>query len=146
MAATSESRRGPPKRCDDGSNLFNLDGSVNWRCQLDGCAPLEPVCWPERLDICFDDDGNETGECKWRKDTCDTKLSCVWLWSGCDGEWNYDWDTGIGSCTTVLKQPNFAPTRPLGSCADMHEDARMSIPCGDSAGLITCEPGDDGDA
>lgn len=95
-------RRTRPKQCDDGTSIYHADGTPNWDCELDGCGMLEPVCWSARIDFCFDEDGNETGECVWRtRQKCTTKWSCIKLWAGCDGPFEYDWDTGVGVCTPM---------------------------------------------
>lgn len=92
----------PQRRCDDGSYLIYPDGSINWDCELDGCNPLEPVCWDERLDFCFDDAGNDTGDCVWRARTeCSTLWGCIKLYASCDGRFDYDLSTGRGSCTPI---------------------------------------------
>ena len=134
---------GIPKRCDDGSSLFRPDGTPNWRCRLDGCPPLAPVCWPERLDFCFDEHGDDTGMCDYEVRICKTKFSCFLEWAGCEGEWTYDWTTGVGSCTTAQQKPSTTAPAPGSAHAPAGEaagaDPYAPDSCPGPVGLITSE-------
>lgn len=137
--------RGPetldsPKRCDNGSSLFRPDGSPNWRCRLDGCPPLAPVCWPERLNFCRDENGDDTGECDYEVRVCKTKFSCFLEWAGCDGEWNYDWETGIGTCKLAqLKPSKTAPAPGSARTSNYRAETSVSVSCPGPAGLVRWE-------
>lgn len=117
LAATSAKRA--PILCDDRSSPFGPDGNPNWDCELAGCTPFAPVCWSYRLDFCYDENGDDTGECAWGgAQTCNSRWSCFKLWAGCDGEYQCDqasWPgCGSGSCTPV---PALKPTTPAASPA-----------------------------
>ncbi|MFV8750933.1 hypothetical protein ACNOYE_10350 [Nannocystaceae bacterium ST9] len=74
-------------RCDDGSLLIRPDGSVNGRCMIDGCRFGSKVCWSERIEHCFDDEGLDIGVCLLEDTKCDTVLACAWDFAFCDGEY-----------------------------------------------------------
>lgn len=110
----------PTKRCDDGASPVRRDGSPNWACEIDGCGPLERVCWSERVDFCFDEAGEDTGECAWEKpSTCSGVWNCFKLWVNCDGQWGCEVGTPCtsGSCTPI---PLFEPEPPSSAhaCTD----------------------------
>lgn len=103
------------RRCDDGSKPFHVNGMPNWSCRIDGCGPLELVCWSERVDFCFDDgDGEDTGECDWDAatkgaTTCDGWISCFKLWAGCDGTWACA-QAGVSCSCTPIPPTKMEPT------------------------------------
>lgn len=136
------------KLCDDGSRLFHPDGSPNWDCDLDGCSLLEGVCWAERLDFCFDDAGNETGACIWReRKKCNSRWTCFKLWASCDGRFDYDFNTGHGSCTPVpaVRPPKSTKSRAVFAREDFSGvgaqrcDARQTPPFQSSGRLVAWE-------
>lgn len=110
------------RRCDDGSSPFLKSGAPNWACEIDGCGPLEPVCWLERVDFCYDEMGEDTGECEWEAPAkCSGLWSCFKLWVGCNGQWEC---TSGAPCTSGMCHPiplhEPAPTAPIPglSCSD----------------------------
>lgn len=103
----TSSRLTAPLRCDDGSGLYQPDGSPNWECELLACSPHELTCWSERLDHCYDEAGDDNGVCSARKvTTCNSRWSCFKLWANCrGGEYGCNkpaWPgCGEGACTTA---------------------------------------------
>jgi hypothetical protein len=91
------------KNCDDGSSPYAEDGQPNLECEIDGCTVLEPICWSERIDHCYDVSGSANGKCVLRDKGCDSGLSCTGLWLSCVGEWSCQdshwWGCGKGTCT-----------------------------------------------
>lgn len=91
--------------CDDGSLAWDSTGSPNWACTISGCSPHESSCWSERLDVCFDEDGEELGRCSYSADECHGRWECFDLWLYCEGEYECH-ESGIigcthGTCTTA---------------------------------------------
>lgn len=107
-----------PLRCDDGSSPFQSDGSPNWDCEIHECSPHEDLCWSERLDHCYDDNGDDNGVCGGEEvTTCKSKWSCFKLWVGCNGP--YQCNSGVwygcddGQCTERNRKSESARPRRL---------------------------------
>lgn len=96
--------------CDDGSAPWHADGQPNWACTLQGCTPQAAVCWEERLDHCYDDEGRDLGECAYEFQKCDSRYSCFNLWLYCDGVYHCNTNEVIGcssgSCTAASTRPD----------------------------------------
>ncbi len=126
------------RRCDDGSRPFHLDGRPNWGCRIDGCGPLELICWPERVEFCFDEFGEDTGECDWDAATkaaksCNGWYSCLKLWAGCDGTWGCA-QAGVECTCTPIPPTKTDPTP--GSALVCSEDYN-AIENGEWAGFLS---------
>ena len=116
------SRLRAPVRCDDGSNLKSPDGSPNWACEIHDCSPHEAVCWSDRLDFCYDEEGDDAGVCAWGEpQTCNSRWSCFDTWSGCNGQWECHESVSWVGCTdgTCTPKPRFASVPPpvFAECA-----------------------------
>lgn len=89
--------------CDDGSSPYDENGRPNVDCEIDGCTVIEPLCWSERLDDCYDVSGSDNGACVLRDKECDTAVGCFGLYLSCVGEWSCEdshwWGCGEGTCT-----------------------------------------------
>ncbi|HLT34771.1 MAG TPA: hypothetical protein VK034_00765 [Enhygromyxa sp.] len=100
-AAEAESPPAEPV-CDDGSSPYDENGEPNLECEIDECAVGEPLCWSERLDICYDHGGAENGSCQLLDKACRNGLSCWGLYITCVGEWSCRdsqwWGCGRGTC------------------------------------------------
>lgn len=116
--------RRAPIRCDDGSSPRRPDGSPNWNCEIRGCGPHESTCWSDRIDFCFNESGDDAGICLWEEpQTCKSILSCIDLWSGCNGEWSCSSPIPCndGVCTPKPKTKPKPETKP--SVRAVHECA-----------------------
>lgn len=74
--------------CDDGAPPYLSNGRPNFHCKIDGCGPSDPVCWPENLDGCYDETGNDTGTCSLASETCEGIIPCFGMWLSCYGEFD----------------------------------------------------------
>lgn len=97
-AGPTELSAAPRPRCDDGSPPYDRRGRPNLDCVVDGCWPDEPICWSERLDHCFSEDGDDAGVCVFTASTCDSWYSCFDLFLYCDGQWGCN-SSSLGVCT-----------------------------------------------
>lgn len=102
-----------PLRCDDGHAIFEPDGSPNWDCELQGCSPHEALCWSDRLDHCYDENGDENGMCGGKKVTpCNSRWECFKSWANCTGEHTCDDTSGWLGCPKGACTTNEAPVSP----------------------------------
>jgi hypothetical protein len=89
--------------CDDGSSPYDKNGRPNIRCEIDGCSVIDRMCWSERLNYCYDDNGSDNGFCGLYEMECHNGLSCSGMWLACVGQWACEdphwWGCGEGSCT-----------------------------------------------
>lgn len=90
--------------CDDGSSPWDSNGRPNWACTRDGHSPHDDLCWNERLDHCYGDDGKDLGVCVFAQEECNSRLACFDLWLYCAGEYKCLESSVIGctkgTCTT----------------------------------------------
>lgn len=88
--------------CDDGSSPYDDNGEPNLDCEIEQCAVGEPLCWSERLDLCYDDGGDDNGSCAFEDKACANGVSCWGLYIACVGEWSCRetnwWGCGEGTC------------------------------------------------
>lgn len=88
----------PKVSCDDGASPYDRRGRPNIDCAIDGCWPDELICWSDRLDHCFSDDGEDLGVCLFTTSTCGSWHSCFDLFLYCDGQWGCN-SSSWGVCT-----------------------------------------------
>jgi hypothetical protein len=95
--------------CDDGSSLYDEQGQPRVNdCEIEACVVGEPLCWSERLDICYTEAGDENGSCYMEDKSCTSSLGCWGLYIACVGEWSCQdsnwWGCGEGTCTEPKKK------------------------------------------
>jgi hypothetical protein len=84
-------------RCDDGSPVFDENDNVRLECTINGCGPVDAVCYyDDYFERCLDAYGRPTGRCMTDTTTCDGVISCAYLWIDCEGEWGCDNSKLIG--------------------------------------------------
>lgn len=101
-----------PRRCDDGSNPFQKDGSPNWECEIRECSPFEAICWLESHDACYDENGDDNGACGGEEvKTCNGWINCFGLWARCDGAYECQESSSLGPCNKgICTLRDAAPT------------------------------------
>jgi hypothetical protein len=95
--------------CDDGSSPYDENGQPKVNdCEINACVVAEPLCWSERLDLCYTESGDDNGSCYMEDKQCSSSLGCWGLYIACVGEWNcrdsYWWGCGNGTCTEPKKK------------------------------------------
>jgi hypothetical protein len=94
--------------CDDGSFPWGSDLQPNWACTIRGCSPSDRICWPEKTDACYDEDGDTFGVCTIETKTCDSRLSCFDMWLHCVGTYECNSDEIVGctegTCVNVVAE------------------------------------------
>lgn len=84
--------------CDDGSSPWDSSNSPNWACTREECTPHDDVCWDDRLDHCYDEQGKNLGVCVFARESCSSRLACFDLWLYCAGEYTC-LESGTIGCT-----------------------------------------------
>lgn len=103
----TESAPGREPICDDGSSPYDENDQPNLECEIEACAVGEPLCWSERLDLCYDASGDDNGTCHLLDKACASSLGCWGLYIACVGEWSCEdthwWGCGRGTCLEPKK-------------------------------------------